>query len=71
MGYNCLKATKPLQGGSLLFTTKLSKIRGTQLIDLGRMKAESTLESATGFEHAAPGRDKKRNLSPVRDKKSK
>ena len=40
MGFNCLKATKPLQGGSLLFTTKLLEILGTHLIDLKRMKGQ-------------------------------
>ena len=39
MGFNCLKATEPLRGGSLLFTTKLPDIPGTHFIDLGRMKA--------------------------------
>ena len=29
---------EPLQGGSLLFTTKFSEIPGTHFIDLGRMK---------------------------------
>ena len=29
---------EPLQGGSLLFTTKFPKIPGTHLIDLERMK---------------------------------
>ena len=38
MGFNCLKATTPLQGGSLLFTTKFPEISGTHLIDLGKMK---------------------------------
>ena len=28
----------PLQGGSLLFTTKFPKIPGTHFIDLGKMK---------------------------------
>ena len=37
MGFNCLKVTEPLQGGSLLFTTKFSEIPGTHLIDPGRM----------------------------------
>ena len=37
-GFNCLKATEPLQGGSLFFTTKFPDIPGTHLIDLGRMK---------------------------------
>ena len=38
MGFNCLKATGPLRGGSLLFTTKFPEIPGTHLIDLRRMK---------------------------------
>ena len=38
MGFNCLKATEPLRGGSLPFTTKLPEILGTHLIDLRRMK---------------------------------
>ena len=38
MGFNYLKAAKPLRGGSLLFTTKFPEIPGTHLIDLGRMK---------------------------------
>ena len=32
------QATEPLQGGSLIFTTKFPEIPGTHLIDLGRMK---------------------------------
>ena len=38
MGFNCLKATEPLRGGSLLFTTKFLEIPGTHLINLRRMK---------------------------------
>ena len=38
MGFNCLKAIESLQGGSLLFTTKLPEVPGTHLIDVGRMK---------------------------------
>ena len=38
MGFNCLKATEPLQGGSLLFITKFPEISATPLFDLGRMK---------------------------------
>ena len=30
---------EPLQGGSLLFTTKSPEITGTHFIDLGRMKS--------------------------------
>ena len=38
LGFNCFKTTEPLQGGSLLFTTKFPEITGTHLIDLGRIK---------------------------------
>ena len=38
IGFNYLKITEPLQGGSLLFTTKVPQIPGTHFIDLGRMK---------------------------------
>ena len=38
MGFNWLKATEPLQGDSLLFTTKSPEIPGTHLINLRRMK---------------------------------
>ena len=34
MGFNCLKATEPLRGGNLLFTTKFPEIPGTRLINL-------------------------------------
>ena len=37
-GINCLKATEPLRGDSLLFTTQSPGFPGTHLIDLGRMK---------------------------------
>ena len=30
---------EPLQGGSLLFTTKFPEIPGTHFIDLGKMKS--------------------------------
>ena len=48
MGFNSLKATEPLGGGSLLFTTKFREISGTYLIDFGRMKGLLDLE-ATQF----------------------
>ena len=38
MEFNCFKATKPLRGDSLLFTTQLPGVPGTHLIDLGRMR---------------------------------
>ena len=46
---------EPLQGGSLLLTTKFPEIPGTHCIDLRRMNAESTLELPSGFEHGTPG----------------
>ena len=45
MGLNCLKATEPLQGGTLLFTTKFPEIPGTHLI----------LQPPSGFEHRTLG----------------
>ena len=38
MGFNCLKTTEPLLGGSLLFTAKFPEIPSTHLIHLGKMK---------------------------------
>ena len=38
IGFNCLKATEPLRGESLLFTIQSPGFSGTHLIDLGRMK---------------------------------
>ena len=35
---------EPLQGGSLLFTTKFPEIPGTHFINLGRMKGWKLLE---------------------------
>ena len=38
MRFWCLKATEPLRGGSLLFTTKFLEIASTHFINLERMK---------------------------------
>ena len=38
IGFICLKATEPLRGDSLLFTTKFPGIPVTHFMDLGRMK---------------------------------
>ena len=46
---------EPLQGGSLLFTTKFSEIPGTHFIDLGRMKDWVDLGPPSSFEHGNPG----------------
>ena len=35
---DCLKATEPLRGDSLLFATRSPGVHSTHLIDLGRMK---------------------------------
>ena len=54
MGFNCLKATEPLKGGSLLFTTKFPEIPGTHLIDLGRVKDCVDLGATQCFEYGTP-----------------
>ena len=38
MGFNSLKATEPLRGGSLFFTNKFPEILDTHIIDLGKIK---------------------------------
>ena len=38
MGFNCIKATEPLRGDRLIFTTQFAGFPGTHLIDLRRMK---------------------------------
>ena len=40
---------QPLQGGSLLFTTKLQEIPGTHFIDLGKMKGWVNLGATHSF----------------------
>ena len=54
MGFNCLKATGPLQGGSLLFTTKFPESPGTHLINLGRMKVWSTYYQPAQYKQKTP-----------------
>ena len=49
MGFNCLKATEPLQGGSLLFTTKFPEISGTHLIDLKKTRGWVDFEATQWF----------------------
>ena len=49
MGFNCFKATEPLGGDSLLFSTEFPGIPGTYLIDLERMKSFVDLETTQGF----------------------
>ena len=49
MGFNCLKATKPLQEDSLLFTTQSPEVSGTQLTP-EESKVELILEPTIGFE---------------------
>ena len=45
MGFNRLKATKPLRRDSLLFTTQFPEIPGTHFIDLGKIKSLVDLEA--------------------------
>ena len=54
MGFNCLKATESLRGGSLLFVTKFQKFLVLILSPSEGWKAESTLELPTGFDHGTP-----------------
>ena len=49
MGVNCLKATEPLRGGSLLFTTMFPGSPGTHLIHLKRMKGCVDLAATQWF----------------------
>ena len=49
MVFNSLKAPEPLRGDSLLFTIRFTKIRGTYLIDLGRMKGWVETEAELNF----------------------
>ena len=43
MGFNCLKATEPLRGESLLLTRKSPAVTGTHLIHLTKMKGQYIL----------------------------
>ena len=49
MGFNYLKATEQLGGGSLLFTNKFPEIPGTHLIKLRRMKGQVDLGATQWF----------------------
>ena len=49
MGLNYLKATEPLQEGSLLFTSKFPEISRTHLIDIGKMKDRVDLGAIQWF----------------------
>ena len=44
-----VKATEPLQGDTLLFTTKSPGVPGDHLIDFGRMKGRVDLEATQWF----------------------
>ena len=47
---------EPLSGGSLLFTAKFPEIRDASISSNSEgWKAESTLESPSGFEQGTPG----------------
>ena len=54
MGFNCLKATKPLQGDSFLFTIQFPGVALNWSTLEGR-KAELTLEPPSGFESRISG----------------
>ena len=49
MGFNCLKATEPLRGDSLLFITKFPKCYGTNFLDLERMTGWADLCATQWF----------------------
>ena len=49
MGFNSLRATEPLAGNSLLFTTKYPEIFGIHLINLGQKKGWVNLEATQWF----------------------
>ena len=49
MGFHCLKATKPLRGVSLLFTTKSRVVSRTHLIDRGWMEGRVNLGATRLF----------------------
>ena len=49
IGINCLKATEPLQGDSLLLTTQSPGVPGTDSIDLRRMKGWVDLRGTQQF----------------------
>ena len=51
----CLKATEPLWGDSLLFTTKPPEISATHFFDLPRMKGWDDLGATQGFQRRTPG----------------
>ena len=49
MGFNCLQATEPFRGGSLLFTSRFQQIPGTHQIYLQRMTGWVDLGAALWF----------------------
>ena len=49
MGFSGLQVTEPLQGGILLFTTKLQGIPGSHLINLGKVKDRVNLGATNWF----------------------
>ena len=53
MVINYLKGKEPLQGHSLLFTTKSPGVTGTHFINIGRMKGCIDLEATSGFKPTA------------------
>ena len=53
-GFNCLKATEPLQGDSLLFTISFQDLLVLSKSTLDRWKVDLILESHSGFEPETP-----------------
>ena len=49
MEFDCLRATEPPQGDSLLFTIWSPELHGAHLVDLRRMKDWVDLEAAQQF----------------------
>ena len=49
MGFNCLKATEPLQKDSLIFIAKSPGVRGTHLINLIGMEDGVELQATQWF----------------------
>ena len=54
MGFNCLKATEPLQGDNLLFTIHFPGIQVLIWPIYEVWKAELSLEPTGGFEYGGP-----------------
>ena len=54
-GFNCFKATEPLQGDSLLFTTKSPGSPGTYFINIISIEGWVNFGASSGFQLETPG----------------